>query len=188
MKNLKKNNEFWKSDNCQDKDKKDSDVNEENKDLGAMNPGELYGLLDAFKGEKEAQVELTKVRNYEELCRKIKVLENDSSSKKKGPCIVAKCSDVFWNNYEASIDRISIVKKAMATKKKALDEKACLDSNSQGNTHDPLNVAKCFEEHATEENAEFRQTYDQKLILDAGEKEINLASKCCSLPMSQQVL
>ena len=48
-----------------------------------MNPGELCGLLDALMGEKVAQAETTKVRNHEELCKKLKVLENDSSSKNK---------------------------------------------------------------------------------------------------------
>ena len=60
-----------------------------------MNPGEICGLLDALMGDKEAQVELTKVRNHEESCSKLKVLENDSFSKKKGPCIATKCSDIF---------------------------------------------------------------------------------------------
>ena len=46
-------------------------------------------------GDKDAQSEITKVQNHEELCRKLKVLENDSSSKKKGERITTKCSDVF---------------------------------------------------------------------------------------------
>ena len=71
-----KNNEFWKSDKDQDKDKKYSDVNEEYKDLGAMNLGELCWMLDALMGKKDAQEETTKVRNHEELCRKLKFLEN----------------------------------------------------------------------------------------------------------------
>ena len=52
-----------------------------------MNPGKLYGLLDALMGDKEVQAEITKVRNHEELCRKLKVLENKSPSKKKGASI-----------------------------------------------------------------------------------------------------
>ena len=45
------------------------------------------------------------------------------------------------------MERISIVKKEMASKKKALEEKACLDSNSQCDAHDHLNIANIFEEH-----------------------------------------
>ena len=63
-----------------------------------MNPGELCRLLDSLMGDKEEQVELTIVRNHEESCRKLKVLGNDSSSKKKGLYIATKFSDVFWNN------------------------------------------------------------------------------------------
>ena len=48
-----------------------------------MNPVQLCGKLDAFMGDKDAIVGITKVRNYEELCMKLKVLENDSSSKKE---------------------------------------------------------------------------------------------------------
>ena len=60
-----------------------------------MSLGELCGLLNALMDDKEAQAELTKVRNNEELCRKLKVLENDSSSKNKVPCVATKCSDFF---------------------------------------------------------------------------------------------
>ena len=80
-------------------------------DLGAMNLVKLCGELDALMSEKEAQVEITKVQNYEESCIKLKVLENNSSSKKKGARIVTKCSYVVWNNDEVIMDRISIVKK-----------------------------------------------------------------------------
>ena len=74
----------------------------------------------------------------------------------------------FWNDDEARIDRIAIIKKA----KKDLEEKACLDSNSQGDAHNPLSVANIFKERRVEETAEFKHTDDQKLILDAVEKKI----------------
>ena len=48
----------------------------------------------------------------------------------------------------------------MATKKKALEEKACLDSNSRDDTYDPLNVANIFEENAIEEDDELNHTDD----------------------------
>ena len=76
-------NTFWKWDKDQDKDNKDSNEKEENKDLGAMNPVQLCGMLDVLIGNKEAQDEITKVRNHKELCRKLKVLENESSWKKR---------------------------------------------------------------------------------------------------------
>ena len=60
----------------------------------------------------------------------------------------------------------------MDAKKKALEEKACLNSNSQGDSHDPLNVANIFEEHVVGEDAEFKHENDQKRILDAMEKKI----------------
>ena len=60
----------------------------------------------------------------------------------------------------------------MTAKKKALEEKVCLDSTSQGDAHDSLNIANIFEESGVEENAEFKHTYDQKRILDAVEKKI----------------
>ena len=152
--------------------KKYSDVNEENNDLGAMNPGELCGLLDALMGDKEAQSELIKVRNHEELCRKLKALEHDSPSKKKSLGIATKCSNIFWKNDEASSDRISIVKKAMAAKRKALEDKACLLSNSQGDAHDPLNVPNIFKDNEDENNDGVKLTDDQKCILDAVAKKM----------------
>ena len=75
----------------------------------------------------------------------------------------------------------------MASKKKDLEEKAHLESNSQGDVHDPLNVANIFKENGVEEDAEFKNTKDQKLILDAVGKN-NLTSKCCSLLMAKKVL
>ena len=60
----------------------------------------------------------------------------------------------------------------MAAKKKALEDKACLDSNSQGNAHDPLNVPNIFKEHEVESNSEFKLTGDQKYILDAVSKKM----------------
>ena len=38
-----------------------------NEDLGAMILGELCGLLDALMGNREAQAELTKMRDHKEL-------------------------------------------------------------------------------------------------------------------------
>ena len=122
-------------------------------------------MLNALMGDKDAQVETTKVRNHEELCRTLKFLENDSSSKKKGTSIENESQHFFCKNDEARIDRINIVKKSMADKKKALEEKACLDSNYQGEVHDPQNVAKSFEE-----DSEFKHGNNQKHILDAVEK------------------
>ena len=118
-----------------------------------MNPSQRCGALDALMVDKEAQAETTKVGNNEKLCRKVKVLENDSSSKNKVASITTKWSDVVWNNDEAIIDRIFIVKKSMAAKKKALKEKARLDSNSQGHAHNLLNVADIFEENGVEEDS-----------------------------------
>ena len=54
----------------------------------------------------------------------------------------------------------------MSAKKKALEEKACLDSNSQGDAHDPLDIAKMFEANVFEGDAEFKCANDQKRILD----------------------
>ena len=54
----------------------------------------------------------------------------------------------------------------MAAKKNTLEDKARLDSNYQGNIHDPLNVANFFEEHA-----EFKHTNDQKPNFRRGGKE-----------------
>ena len=48
----------------------------------------------------------------------------------------------------------------MAAKKKSLGKKSCLKSNSQGDSHDLLNVANIFEENGVEEDAEFRYTDD----------------------------
>ena len=73
--------------------------------------------------------------------QKLKVLGNGSSSKKVA-IIVPKYSDVVWSNDGARIDRISIVEKALSTKKKVLEEKARLDSNSQVDSRDPLSAAK----------------------------------------------
>ena len=52
----------------------------------------------------------------------------------------------------------------MSDKKKALEEKTCLDSNSQGDDNDPVNVTNTFEENTVEEDAEFKHANDQKLI------------------------
>ena len=68
----------------------------------------------------------------------------------------------------------------MASKKKVLEEKARLDSNSQGDAHDPLNVANIFEEHGGEENSEFKHTDYQKAFYTRWKRKFNLASKCCS--------
>ena len=81
-----------------------------------MNSFKLCGTLDSLMVDKDAHAEITKVRNNEDICKKINVLENDSSSKKKGASIATKCSDVVWNNNEASMDRISIVKKCCFSK------------------------------------------------------------------------
>ena len=43
---------------------------------------QLCGMLDDLIGDKDAQAKTTKVRNDEELCMKLKVLENDTYSKK----------------------------------------------------------------------------------------------------------
>ena len=47
-----------------------------------------------------------------------------------------------------------------------------MDSNSQDDTHDSLNVANFFEERGVEENDEFKDTDDQKRTLEAVEKKI----------------
>ena len=60
---------------------------------------------------KDEQEDITKVRNNTELFRKLKVLENDSSSRKKETIIANKYSDVVWNNDEARMNMISVVKK-----------------------------------------------------------------------------
>ena len=136
-----------------------------------MDSAQLFGTLDALMGDKDAQENITIVKNNEDLWRKLKVLENESSSKKKGPSIVTKCSDFFGTMMkQAHVELASL--KVMAAKKKALEEVACLDSNSQVGTHDPLNVENIFEEHGVEEDAGFKHTNDQNRILDAVEKKI----------------
>ena len=52
-----------------------------------MNSFKLCGTLDSLMVDKDAHAEITKVRNNEDICKKINVLENDSSSKKKGASI-----------------------------------------------------------------------------------------------------
>ena len=78
----------------------------------------------------------------------------------------------FLNNDEAIIGTISVVKTSIASKKKILEEKVWLDSNSQGDSHDPLNVVKIFEKYGFEEYAEFKHTKCQSNILDPEEKKI----------------
>ena len=60
----------------------------------------------------------------------------------------------------------------MGSKKKALEEKACLDSNSQSYSYDPLNVENIFAENGDDGHYEFKRTDNQKRILDAMEKKI----------------
>ena len=60
-----------------------------------MSPEQLCGVLDALMGDKHTQVEIAKVGNREELCKKLKVLENITSSRKKtGTRIATNHSDV----------------------------------------------------------------------------------------------
>ena len=47
-----------------------------------MNLVQLCGALNAFIGNEDAQEEITRVRNHEELCKKLKFLKNVTSSKK----------------------------------------------------------------------------------------------------------
>ena len=74
--------------------------------------------------------------------------------------IVTKCLDIVWNNDHSITDIISFVKNNCLPKKKFLEEKARLDSNSQGDAHDPLNVANIFEENEVEEDAAFKYEKD----------------------------
>ena len=53
-----------KTDKEQDKDDKDSDNNMESNDIGAINQVQLCGTLDSVMGDKDAQVEITKVQNH----------------------------------------------------------------------------------------------------------------------------
>ena len=48
----------------------------------------------------------------------------------------------------------------MTIKKEPLEEKACLNYNYQGDTHDPLNVTNISLENRDEGHAEFKHTYD----------------------------
>ena len=101
-------------------------------------------ILDASIGDKDAQVEITKVHNHEERWKTLKVLENSISSKKIGTKFATKYSEIVWNNDDASMDRIKFIKKEIANKNKALEEKTCIDSNSQGDAHDSWNIANIF--------------------------------------------
>ena len=55
---------------------------------------------------------------------------------------------------------------------KNFEEKAHLDSNSQYDDHNPLNVSNIFEENGVEEYSNFKYTNNQKRILDTMEKKI----------------
>ena len=70
------------------------------------------------------------------------------------------------------MDIINIVKKEMSSKKNAIEEKARLDTNSQGCSHDPLNAENVFEENGVEEDSEFKHTNYQERILDEMEKKL----------------
>ena len=74
-----------------------------------MNAEIFCAIIDALMGDKDEQVEMTKAHNHEKLLKKLKVLENITSSK-RGTIIATKCSDVVWSNDYARMNRINFVK------------------------------------------------------------------------------
>ena len=67
-------------------------------------------------------------------------MRRHAKNKKKGAHIATKYSDIVWNNDDAIMDRINIVKKVISVKNNTLEEKALLDSNSKDNVNNPLNI------------------------------------------------
>ena len=132
-----------------------------------MDTRAICSLIDALTGGKDEAAEITKALNDEVIINKLKVLVVDVSSKKLGASIVTKCSDIMWNNDDASTKRMVHVRKAMLRKKEATEENEQMFSFSQGDDHDPMNISNIGSHDNHPEINVSMLTNDQKSVLNA---------------------